>query len=677
MNLILSVSLWDAIGGNLPLAIVIALLLVMAGVAMGYIVGNTSLRKKVTEEYSKIAGRDLVKKSVLEEVGLGVIVYDVNGLVYANDSVFDLQGFGRGKGIPKTLDTFLDVYDDGDNKLKSSYILGCENGINIIRANYLCDKHIYEIKIVRNAFADEEYKVFHDHDLKIVIIDDITQIKDDERRQKDLAANVSHELKTPLTVIKMSEYFFDNITPSNMPSYDDIKRWGERISVNADRMRDIVQDFLVLSECSHVNRMTVFDIKDDVAKALSNITDYPGRENVHFIMPEDKPYPLLYGNASLVMRVIINLLTNAVKYIDYDGKTVPNEIKIMIAVIGDQISVQIEDNGRGIPEESLNHLFERFYRVDNSGSREVGGSGIGLSIAKEIAEMHGGSISVVSGVGTGSVFNFTMPTAEAVFETVHKDAASGVISEIQIYKSAAQYLCMQITETAKSFEYEDLYDKVKDYEECTAEGKHKAMTALLRAFDEERFKSLTEELLFTDDMDDMSDYGEYDPEDPVRQIPEDTADALFDRVQKAHETGVCETENTAGSEETQGMEEPVTDEKLSEFNQQGVQIDKNEDAKILQNVIRESSPDDVSYSPEDDEAEEIRRRKEEARKILTTPVTQLSAASQAASGRAAIEKMKEKAAIHPDRSQARPVKKTESESTLKRLLDDSAPIGEN
>ena len=677
MNLILSVSLWDAIGGNLPLAIVIALLLVMAGVAMGYIVGNTSLRKKVTEEYSKIAGRDLVKKSVLEEVGLGVIVYDVNGLVYANDSVFDLQGFGRGKGIPKTLDTFLDVYDDGDNKLKSSYILGCENGINIIRANYLCDKHIYEIKIVRNAFADEEYKVFHDHDLKIVIIDDITQIKDDERRQKDLAANVSHELKTPLTVIKMSEYFFDNITPSNMPSYDDIKRWGERISVNADRMRDIVQDFLVLSECSHVNRMTVFDIKDDVAKALSNITDYPGRENVHFIMPEDKPYPLLYGNASLVMRVIINLLTNAVKYIDYDGKTVPNEIKIIIAVIGDQISVQIEDNGRGIPEESLNHLFERFYRVDNSGSREVGGSGIGLSIAKEIAEMHGGSISVVSGVGTGSVFNFTMPTAEAVFETVHKDAASGVISEIQIYKSAAQYLCMQITETAKSFEYEDLYDKVKDYEECTAEGKHKAMTALLRAFDEERFKSLTEELLFTDDMDDMSDYGEYDPEDPVRQIPEDTADALFDRVQKAHETGACETEDTAGSEEIQGTEEPVTDENLSEFNQQGVQIDKNEDAKILQNVIRESSPDDVSYSPEDDEAEEIRRRKEEARKILTTPVTQLSAASQAASGRAAIEKMKEKAAIHPDRSQARPAKKTESESTLKRLLDDSAPIGEN
>ena len=532
---------------------------------------------------------------------------------------------------------------------------------------------------MRNAFADEEYKIFHDHDLKIIIIDDITQIKDDERRQKDLAANVSHELKTPLTVIKMSEYFFDNISKDNMPSYEDIKRWGDRISINADRMRDIVQDFLVLSECSHVNRMTVFDIKDDVSKALSNITDYPGRENVHFIMPEDKQYPLLYGNASLVMRVIINLLTNAVKYIDYDGKTVPNEIKIMISVIGEQISVQIEDNGRGIPEESLNHLFERFYRVDNSGSREVGGSGIGLSIAKEIAEMHGGSISVVSGVGSGSVFNFTMPTAEAIFESVHKDAASGVISEIQIYKSAAQYLCMQITEAVKSFEYEDMYGKVKDYEECTAEGKHKAMTALLRSFSDERFKEMTEELLFTDDMDDMSDYGEYDPEEalPPRE-PEDTADALFDRVAQAHAEAPVMQEIPASPVVHQVIAHPVPAPApvIPEYNQQDVQIEPQEQAKILQNVIAEQGANDVSYSPEEDEAEEIRRRKEEARKILTTPVTQLSAAPQAASGRAAVEMKKEKAAIHPDSSPRKPKKKTESESTLKKLLDDSAPLGE-
>ena len=471
----------------------------------------------------------------------------------------------------------------------------------------------------------------------------------------------------------MSEYFFENISPDNMPSYEDVKRWGERISVNADRMRDIVQDFLVLSECSHVNRMTVFDIKDDVSKALSNITDYPGRENVHFIMPEDKQYPLLYGNASLVMRVIINLLTNAVKYIDYEGKTVPNEIKIMISEIGDQISVQIEDNGRGIPEESLNHLFERFYRVDNSGNRQVGGSGIGLSIAKEIAEMHGGSISVVSGVGSGSVFNFTMPTADAVFETVHKDASSGVISEIQIYKSAAQYLCMQISETVKSFEYEDMYDKVKEYEESPAETRHKAMTALLRAFDENRFKSLTEELLYTED-EDMSDYGEYDPETGiVAKEPEDTADALFDRVAQASAAGAVPMEE----DNSEGLIQASKAQISPENSQQPVQIEPKEDAKILQNVITEQPANDVSYSPEDDEAEQIRKAKEEARKILTTPVTQLSAAPSATSGRAAIEKMKEKAAIHPESSPRRSRKKPESESKLKKLLDDSAPIGEN
>ena len=81
MDLILASQLWNAVKANPALAIVIALFLVVAGVAMGYIVGNTSLRKKVADEYSKIAGRDLVKKSVLEEVGLGVIVYDKNGMV--------------------------------------------------------------------------------------------------------------------------------------------------------------------------------------------------------------------------------------------------------------------------------------------------------------------------------------------------------------------------------------------------------------------------------------------------------------------------------------------------------------------------------------------------------------------------------------------------------------------
>lgn len=99
------------------------------------------------------------------------------------------------------------------------------------------------------------------------------------------------------------------------------------------------------------------------------------------------------------------------------------------------------------------------------------------------------------------------------------------------------------------------------------------------------------------------------------------------------------------------------------------------ETKILQNVIAEPSSDDVSYSPEDEEAEEIRRRKEEARKILTTPVTQLSAAPAGVQGRAAVELKKEKAAIHPESAPGK-AKKKESESALKRLLDDSAPLGE-
>lgn len=593
---------------------------------MGYFVGNISLRKKVGDEYSKLAGRDLVKKSVLDEVGLGIVVYDKNGTVYVNKTLFNMSGFTSKHGVPKTLDTFLDLYDDGDNKLKSTYILGCENGINVIRANYFSDKKIYEIKIIRNAFAAEEYEMFTGHDLKIVIVDDITQIKDDERRQKDLAANVSHELKTPLTVIKMSNYFFENITPDHMPSYDALKRWGGRISANADRMEDIVRDFLVLSEASQTNKMGIFDIRDCTAEAMGAVSEYPGADRVKIVPPANETYPLLYGNQSLVMRVIINMLTNAIKYIDYDGKKVANEIRIIITTIGDQVSVQVEDNGRGIPEESLGHLFERFYRVDNSGSREVGGSGIGLSIAREIAEMHGGSISVTSAVRTGSTFNLNIPTAHNIFESVHKDALSGVVSDMPIYKSAAANLCLQICEAVRSYEYEDLYGKVEAYEKCSAEDKQKTTVNLLRSFDTGRFENLLEELLFVDD--DFFDGEEYFAE-PGAEVPQPAVAEAVPAAPTEEEIAVKEAEEAA----------------------------------------RAAAEEEAARAAEE---ERIRREKEEARKLLTQPVTQLSAAS----AKNDTEMKKEKATVHPSAPRKRYNKTAESESSLKKLMDDSNPLSE-
>ena len=229
-------------------------------------------------------------------------------------------------------------------------------------------------------------------------------------------------------------------------------------------MQDIVNDFLVLSQCSHASRMEIFDIRDAVSQAYNNVQDYPGAAKVRFTMPEDNSYPLLYGNSKLIVRTIVNLLTNAIKYISFEGKLVQDQVHISISVIDDRVAVQVDDNGRGIPAKDIEHLFERFYRVDNSGNREVGGSGIGLAIAKEIADMHDGVISVTSTFGQGATFILSLPTGKTVFDAAYNDAKTGIISDKPLHRAAAYFLGLQECEAVRSLGYKDLESLVDEYE---------------------------------------------------------------------------------------------------------------------------------------------------------------------------------------------------------------------
>ncbi len=536
----------------MPLALAAVGILLLAALLAGYLIGNVLLRKRVDSVVKELEQSGLIKGSIIDNVNLGVIAYGEEGALYSNQTIYEMPGFlGTSGSIPRDINAFLEAYDQ-NNHLKAGYLLNAENDDNIIRANYCTGRKIYEIKVLRRTLDKDR--------LDIVIVDDITQIKDDERRQKDLAANVSHELKTPLTVIRASEFFVNSISPDNVPGYEEIKKWGNRIVSNAVRMQDIVQDFLILSMCSASVPMSILDLNDIVGKAVNSIADYPGRDSVRINLPAAEAYPLIYGNPNLVMRVIINLLTNSVKYIDYEGKDQPHIINISIATIDDRVAVQVEDNGRGIPEESIDHLFERFYRVDNSGARDVGGSGIGLAIAKEVADMHSGTINVVSTLGQGSTFTFVLPSAQSVFENVYDDAITGVISDNQYYAGAADFMGLQAVEAVRSMGYDDAVNEAENYERSLSGEKtahEKALAELLAKIGKERYEELVEELTYIDD--EMFDDEPFDEED-----------------------------------EESGIEGDITSES-----------DNGEDFQ------------DETMSSADSEAEQIALQKEEARKILT------------------------------------------------------------
>ena len=558
-------------GANPALFLILMLILIVASLFIGYLVGSNKFNKQadsaVNDVIEDLKYKGAVSNSIIENVGLGVLAYDKNGLVYSNHALASLSGFlGSNGQPPKTIEEFLNKYDK-KNHLKSNYILNLENQESVVRANYMTDTRIYEIKIIHRFYEETR--------IDIVIVDDITQIKDDERRQKDLAANVSHELKTPLTVIRASEFFVNSITPEKMPSYEDITKWGNRIVANAVRMQDIVQDFLILSMCSQVVPMTIIDLGEVITKAVGNLSDYPGRDKVKIVTPEEMYYPLIFGNANLIMRIVINLLTNAVKYINYEGKTEENVIRVSVENIGDRIGIQISDNGRGIPQKDIDHLFERFYRVDNSGSHDVGGSGIGLAIAKDVADMHDGTINVISnqGEGAGSTFTLVLPQAAGVFRSVYDDATTGIVSEDQYYRNAADFMAIQSVEAIRSMGYDDAEEEAKAYEnlkEGEKSSHDKVLAALFVKLGEARYTELVDELTYIEpEMDE-------DFEDDLEEDQDEETDDIF--VEDVEEEAEEETDEVYAEEEEIVENEAVTEE------------------------------------------EELRRQKEEARKLLTQPI---------------------------------------------------------
>lgn len=595
------------ITSHFALCVVGVCILIFAGLAVGYIVGNNVYNHNADEQVKKIIDKleyqGQVRSSIIDNVSLGVITYDADGIVYNNRDIETMEGFLEGSPIPATMDEFLDKFEQG-NHLKSDYLLNIDNTDSAIRVNYNSGNKIFEIKIL--------HKIYENTRLDIVIVDDITQIKDDERRQKDLAANVSHELKTPLTVIRASELFINNITPDNMPSYEQIKTWGTRVVTNAVRMQDIVQDFLTLSMCQDKVPMTIVDIGQIIGRAVSSVAEYPGRDKVDIKIPEDMYYPLVYGNENLLMRVVINLLTNAIKYISYEGKTAADKVELSVSAVGDRIGIEVSDNGMGVPEKDVEYLFERFFRVENSGSRETGGSGIGLAIVKDIVDMHEGTISVNTELHNGSSFTVLLPIAGSVFENVYEDAKTGIISEKPYFSSAAEFMALQAVEAARSMGYDDIEGIADEFEQIPVGEtslREQKMVELLKAFGDERYTDLVDELTFIEpDMIDeplvLPTEGNV-PEDE----PETQADEFIEQILEVpEEEPVNEPEVIVPAEPVETEEERAAREDRA----------RREEAKAI--LTQQILPRAVLVKAQEKPVEDVRRQAVTVHPAETEPV---------------------------------------------------------
>lgn len=238
----------------------------------------------------------------------------------------------------------------------------------------------------------------------LLIIRDTTQSWAADRIRRDFVANVSHELRTPLTSMKG---FLETLLDGALDDPLRATRFVKIVYDQTERLERIVNDLLTLArlESESEQPITREPIRVDELVMGAVDTCQPQAEQRSMRISWEAPGELMINvNARLLQQALVNLLDNAIKYSD------PNkQIQIGVHLKETELIFEVRDQGWGIEARHLPRIFERFYRVDPSRSRELGGTGLGLAIVKHVAQLHGGRVTVDSQVGIGTVFRIHLP----------------------------------------------------------------------------------------------------------------------------------------------------------------------------------------------------------------------------------------------------------------------------
>ena len=269
------------------------------------------------------------------------------------------------------------------------------------------------VKTIKNA-AVEYAKGNYDYELKIKSHDEfeemsetiqymVSELKSNEEKQRKFIANISHDFRSPLTSIKgYAEALKDGTIP-----YENKDKYLDIIQFESERLHKLTSSLLQLSNIDSGGLS--LDIKSfDITKVIRSIADaFEGicrDKKITLLLKFDDSKIFVDADQARIEQVIYNLTDNAIKFSNKDS-----EIILGVQIKGVKAVVRVKDYGIGIPKESINRVFERFYKSDHSRGKDKKGTGLGLSIAKEIITAHDEEIRVISNEGAGTEFSFTLP----------------------------------------------------------------------------------------------------------------------------------------------------------------------------------------------------------------------------------------------------------------------------
>ncbi|WP_214707902.1 MULTISPECIES: HAMP domain-containing sensor histidine kinase [unclassified Exiguobacterium] len=239
----------------------------------------------------------------------------------------------------------------------------------------------------------------------LLVFRDITSETEAERLKSEFISTISHELRTPLSSI----YGFTELMVKKQLPNEKQAKYLQTIHAETERLTHLVNDFLDVQRMEAGSQMydrEQLDIEPVIRDMMTFYEASSLKHTFELITADDRPYEL-FADCQKFKQLMSNLLSNAVKYSPRGGK-----ITVELAHHDQSVSIKVKDQGIGIPSDALDRLFDKFYRVDNSDSREIGGTGLGLPICQEIVRGHAGQIHVESVQHQGSTFTVVIPSFE-------------------------------------------------------------------------------------------------------------------------------------------------------------------------------------------------------------------------------------------------------------------------
>jgi PAS domain S-box-containing protein len=357
------------------------------------------------QKYNKISSDKKQTEAVIRSIADGLLVVDGQGKVLMmNPAAEKLLGVSKKDKIGRSL----------SENLKEEQLISLVKGNSQDQSKQgreieLISQQDETKKILRASSA-----VIEDENGKTVgmvsVLSDITKQKELEQLKSNFVANVSHELRTPLVAMSKSiSFILSKAAGEITENQEQFLSIAER---NLKRLSILINDLLDLSKLDagkmelKRDNLSIEDVIDEIIASLNTWAQTKSivlEKNIH------KGLPKVFIDSDRMIQVFNNLIGNAIKFTPNNGRIII-EVKLSTG----QIEVSIQDNGIGIDPEDLPKVFEKFYQTGERASTDIGGTGIGLSIAREIIQLHGGKIWAESEKGKGAKFIFTLPLQDTV-----------------------------------------------------------------------------------------------------------------------------------------------------------------------------------------------------------------------------------------------------------------------